>query len=65
MDRIIEIAGNLAGFAGLLLCAIGGFSRVTGHFHVLGFESMTIFIGGIGLMVAAVLAKLQVLAQKR
>lgn len=65
MGKLIETAGNIAALLGILLCAVSGIARVAGYFHVVGFESMTMFVGGIGLMVAACLAKLQAMAQKR
>lgn len=61
MYRMFDTAGSLMGVIGVLLCAIAGGARVAGSFYVLGFEAMTLFIGGLGLMLAACLAKLQLL----
>ena len=48
----------ITGGAGIIVCALAGVSRLLGIYHVLGFESVTLFIGGIALMVMACLVKL-------
>lgn len=58
MDKLIRLIGNAAALLGLLICLFAGVARLTGGYHVLGYESMTLFTGGIALMVAACLAKL-------
>lgn len=64
MQKLIEVAGNIAGVIGLLVCLVSGGTRVMGQFYLLGYEAMTLFVGGIGLMVAACLAKLHLLATR-
>lgn len=59
MDKLIEMAGNIAAVLGILICIVSGLSRVTGNFYILGYEAMTLFIGGMGLMLMGCLAKLQ------
>ncbi len=58
MRKLIAVAGNIAGVLGLLVCLVSGGARVLGQFYLLGYEAMTLFVGGIGLMVAACLAEL-------
>ena len=62
MHKLTEVAGNIAGIAGLLVCLVSGGTRVLGQFYLLGYEAMTLFVGGIGLMVAACLAKTHLLS---
>ena len=64
MWKLIEIAGNVAGVVGLLVCLISGGTRVMGQFYLLGYEAMTLFVGGIGLMVAGCLAKTHLLSRR-
>jgi hypothetical protein len=59
MNRILDIVGNVAALAGILVCLVAGVVRLSGSFYVLGFEAQTLFLGGIALMVMACLAKLQ------
>lgn len=63
MFRAIEFVANIAGVAGILLCLASGAVRVTGEYYVAGFEAMTLFVSGVGLMVFACLLKLELLAR--
>ena len=65
MDKLLANGGNILGLAGVLLTAAAGVGRIMGHYHLAGFESMTLFMGGIGLMVMGCLAKLHVLSNRR
>jgi len=58
MEKTIDIIGNALGALGLLICLLAGVSRVVGSHYLMGFETITLFIGGISIMVAACLAKL-------
>ena len=59
MEKTIDIIGSVLGVLGILVCLLAGVSRVVGSHYLLGFETITLFIGGISIMVAACLAKLQ------
>ena len=65
MDKIIALGGNVAGFAGVLLTIVAGVARVTGHYHLAGFETMTLFVGGMGLTLIGSFAKLHILTNSR
>ncbi|KPJ90541.1 MAG: hypothetical protein AMJ53_13335 [Gammaproteobacteria bacterium SG8_11] len=58
MEKTIDIIGNALGALGLIICLLAGVSRVVGSHYLMGFETITLFIGGISIMVAACLAKL-------
>jgi hypothetical protein len=58
MEKVLDLLGNIVGAAGVLVTLVAGISRLAGSYHLLGFESVTLFIGGIALMVMACLAKL-------
>lgn len=58
MDKLFKIVGNIAAAIGILICLVAGVARVTGNYYVLGYQAITLFIGGIALMVMACLAKL-------
>ena len=63
MLKAIELLGYVAAVAGILLCAVAGIARISGHYLVGGYESMTLFNAGVGLMVFAVLVKVELLAR--
>ncbi len=58
MNKLLDLAGNIAAALGILICLVAGVTRLTGSYYVLGHEVITLFIGGIALMVMACLAKL-------
>jgi hypothetical protein len=58
MAKLLEIIANGSGLLGVLICLVAGVTRILGSYHVLGFEAITLFIGGIALMVMACLIKL-------
>ncbi|MFQ5487718.1 MAG: hypothetical protein ACE5ET_04635 [Gammaproteobacteria bacterium] len=64
MKQFYEAGGNVAAIAGIVLCAIAAGARLLGSHYVLGFEAVTLFLGGTALMVMACLAKLQLLLVK-
>jgi len=65
MDKIIVQGGNVVGLAGVLLTAVAGGARVMGHFYLGGFEAMTLFVGGMGLMLMGCVALLHLLTKQR
>ena len=56
------LVGGVTGFTGMLigLAAIG--ARLAGHYHLGGFEALTVFQGGVGLLVAGCFFKLHAIA---
>lgn len=65
MEQKIALAANLVGVLGALLCFVTGLARVTGNYYLAGFEAMTIFSGGIGLMVFGIFLKTDLLLRRR
>ena len=61
MKNLIGLLGNVAGVVGLLVVAVAVIARLAGLFYLGGFEAITLFLGGVGLMVAACLFKLHTL----
>jgi hypothetical protein len=59
--NFLDMGANIIGIAGAAVCAVAGVSRVAGSYHAFGFEAMTLFVGGMGLMVFAGLVKLHVI----
>lgn len=62
MKQIVERLGNAAAVLGIFLCVVAGVARVVGLYHVVGFEAITLYVGGMGLMLMACLAKLHFLS---
>lgn len=65
MDVVLRVGSNLVGLLGVLVCIFATGSRATGRFYTFGFESLTLFIIGIALMVAGCLGKLHRLEKGR
>jgi len=61
MNKMIERLGNAAAITGFVLCASAGVARVAGVYHLGGYEAMTLFTGGMGLMLMGALGKLHAL----
>ena len=61
MDKIFDSIGNLLALAGILICAFTVLTRLMGSYFIAGFELKVWFLVGIGVLVTALLAKVQVL----
>ncbi len=61
MKQLFEITANIVGLLGVLICLVAGLARFAGGFHLAGFEAMTLFTGGLGLMVFSGLVKLELI----
>jgi hypothetical protein len=59
MDKLIAYGGNLFALAGLCLCLSAVAGRLSGGFVILGFQSVSIFIGGVALIVVSCLLKIE------
>ena len=59
MRKLLETAANIAGVLGPAICLVAGLARVSGHFHLAGYEVMTLFTGGMAIMVFGILLKLE------
>ena len=57
MELLVVMLGRLAAVAAEVICLGAGAMRVFGAHQILGFETVTLFIGGIALMVLGCLAK--------
>ena len=62
MQQLLTLSGHIAAVLGILLCLASGLARVSGSYHLAGYEATTLFLVGTGLMVFACLAKLQTLS---
>ena len=58
MNKLLAMGGLGLGMVGVILTLVSGVWRVTGHYHLGGFETMTLFVGGMGLMLIGCFAKL-------
>ncbi len=62
MKGMLNRLGSVTGLLGLLVCLLAGTSRLAGHSYLLGFETLTLFIGGIALLTTACFIKLEAAA---
>jgi hypothetical protein len=46
MQNNLVLAGNIAGFLGILLCVVAGVARLTGHFYLAGMAAETLLQAG-------------------
>jgi len=58
MEKLYGSIANAAAIIGILVCFLAGAVRISGAFRLLGFELMTLFLVGAGLLLLACLAKL-------
>ncbi len=58
MNKLLDIVGISAALVGVLICLVAGVVRLAGNYHILGYEAITLFIGGISIMTMACLIKL-------
>lgn len=61
MKKLLNMLGSVSGGLGVAVCLVAGGMRLGGHFHLAGFETMTLFQGGVALMVAGCLFRLHAL----
>lgn len=54
----LGIIANVAATIGVIVCAVAGVARLLGSYHLLGYGAITLFTGGIALMVFSALIKL-------
>jgi len=64
MNRLIEIAGNIAALIGILVCIAAGAARVLGNWYLGGVQILPLVTLGVAFMVMGCLAKLHLLAAK-
>lgn len=64
MDKMVSLGGNIVALAGVLLTAAAGAARILGLYHLGGFEVMTLFVGGMGLMLIGCVVKLHSLSSQ-
>ena len=57
-NKLDLLANILMGLA-VLLCLVTGVTRLSGMYYLMGFQSITLFIGGIAVMLVAIFLKLQ------
>jgi hypothetical protein len=60
-NDFLGMFANVVAAIGTLVCAVAGVGRLFGSYYVFGYEAMTLFIGGISLMVFSALIKLHII----
>ena len=64
MQQLLTLSGHIAAVLGILLCAASGLARLSGSYHLAGYEATTLFMVGTGVMVFACVVKLEALSQQ-
>ena len=57
----LGIVANIVAAFGVGICAVAGLTRLLATHHLMGFEAITLFTGGIALMVFSALIKLHII----
>ncbi len=60
----LSMAANALGLLGIVVCLVTGVARALGFPYLAGFESITLFIGGIALICMGCFVKLHVLEKR-
>lgn len=58
MNKLIENIATAAAVLGVALTIGSGLARLLGMFYLGGFQTMTLFNGGMGLMLIGIVGKL-------
>lgn len=61
MEKVLGATSSAASALGAAICLLSGLTRLSGSSYFAGFESMTLFMGGIGLMVFGISLKLELI----
>ncbi|MGO8754116.1 MAG: hypothetical protein ACLQHK_02660 [Gallionellaceae bacterium] len=61
MNKLIENFANAAALLGVLLTIGSGLARLLDMYHLGSFQTMTVFNGGMGLMLIGIVGKLHTL----
>ena len=61
MNKLIENLATATAALGVVLTIGSGLARLLSMYYVAGFQTMTIFTGGMGLMLIGIVGKLQTL----
>ncbi len=64
MHKLVITVANIMGLIGISLCALSGFLRIVDTHQLFGYENLTLFIGGTGIMVASMLIKQELILWK-
>jgi hypothetical protein len=59
MDKIIAYGGNILALSGCFVCLLAVVGRLSGAYVMFGLQSVTIFIGGVALVILACLFKVE------
>ena len=61
MNKLIDNIATVAAVLGVTLTVGSGLARLLGIYHLDGFQTMTVFNGGTGLMLIGIVGKLHTL----
>ncbi|MBU3070869.1 hypothetical protein KOI40_13665 [Aestuariicella sp. G3-2] len=61
VKKLFITLANLSGICGIVFCGVSGVARAAGSYYLFGYENMTVFNAGIGMMVLCILIKQEIL----
>ena len=65
LQRFLLWVGRLAGFLGVLICAVAIVARLSGMYGIIGFQVGTVLQAGVATMVLGCLGYLALLARRK
>jgi len=60
---LLKSVASISGILAVLICVGSVLLRLTGNYHLVGLEALTLFNSGVGLMVFSCLLKLEMLTR--
>lgn len=64
MTALLSNLGSLSGLLGIALALIAGITRLSGSYHLAGFELQSLFMAGTTLLVTGCFLKLEALSRE-
>lgn len=61
MNKLIENTATVAAVLGVVLTLVSGITRLLGNYYLGSFAAMTLFNGGMGLMLIGIVGQLHTL----
>ncbi|WPL17730.1 hypothetical protein Thiowin_02769 [Thiorhodovibrio winogradskyi] len=63
MKKRLSLLGSVLGWSGVAVCCLSALAKLLGAYYLFGMESLSIFTGGIGLVVFGIMTKVEALGQ--
>jgi len=62
---LLETLYRFSATAGLMACLLSGMARLSGTFYIFGFEVLTLYQMGLGIILVSILLKLELIQRSQ